>query len=224
MPGELMAAEMAEQPQVLERLLGRRRRLVDEMRAGLPDQLHGVALAARGSSDNAAIVGRYMLELATRRPVSLVAPSLLSLYGADISYRGQVAVAISQSGETPEIVSVLDRMQRSGARGVAITNRPDSPLAAVADLVVDLGAGEERAVPATKTFTAQLAAFGMLAEALGDPPWTGADWEGVPAAVEEVLADPQPAREAAFAIGDAEGIICVGRGSSSGSPWRPPSS
>jgi glucosamine--fructose-6-phosphate aminotransferase (isomerizing) len=144
--------------------------------------------------------------------VALAAPSLHTLYGVETDYSGYVAIAVSQSGHTPEIVDVLGRMRAAGACALAVTNGEDSPLAAQADAAVVLGAGDERAVPATKTFTAQVAAFALAAEAIGPVPWAPGDWAVLPAAVEEILADEVPARSAAAAIGDARGLVAVARG------------
>lgn len=210
--GRVMAAEMREQPDVLRRLLQRRESLLAALAPELPATPRGVALVARGTSDNAAIYGRYAIEYSAGLPVCQIAPSLVAIYRTEVDYSGFVAVAASQSGETPEIVTVLERLQDLGALGVAITNHPDSHLAATAHLVVDLAAGEEQAVPATKTFTAQLAAFGILAEALGSPPWSPANWELIPGAVQEVLSDDDSGREVGDSIGEAAGIITVGRG------------
>lgn len=212
MAGELMSAEMEEQPAVLRRLIDRRGRIIDTLAADLPQAPRGVTLAARGSSDNAAIYGRYLIEYAAGLPVSLTAPSLATIYRTSVDYRDFIAVAASQSGETLEIAMVLERMQEQSALGIGITNHADSRLARVANVLVELHAGEEKAIPATKTFTAQLAAFGFLAEALGTPSWSPAAWEAVPQVMEAVLADPEPAEKVAEAIGDAPGIICVGRG------------
>ncbi|QBI21943.1 SIS domain-containing protein [Egibacter rhizosphaerae] len=207
-----MHAEMAEQPDVLAQLADRRADRAAAIAAARPEPLHGIVLVARGSSDQAAIYGRYALEAAVGRPVALAAPSLHTLYGSEADYRGYLAVATSQSGRTPEIVSVLGAMREAGATTVAITNAGEAPLADEADVLIDLRAGEERAVPATKTFTAQVAAFALVAEALGTVPWTGRDWERLPAAVASVLADDLPAREAAEGLVDAAGIVSVGRG------------
>jgi glucosamine--fructose-6-phosphate aminotransferase (isomerizing) len=207
-----MAAEMAEQPEVLARLIARRAEILPRLREAALSRPAGVVLVARGSSDHAAVFGRYVLEAACGRPVALAAPSLQTLYGVRVDYRGYLAVAVSQSGRTPEIVAVLRAAREAGARTVAITNDAESPLARVAEAVVDLGAGEERAVPATKTFTAQVAAFAILAEALGRVPWSEEEWDRLPALVEEVLSDPEPGRAVASAIGDAPGLITVGRG------------
>ena len=207
-----MAAEMAEQPAVLSGLLDRREEIRARVRALVSTAPVGVILIARGSSDNAAVYGRYLLEPAVRRPVALAAPSLSTLYGARVDCRGWLAIALSQSGRTPEIVDVFARMRAAGARGIAITNDGGSPLAAEADAVVELGAGEEKAVPATKTFLAQLAAFALVAEALGPVGWSDHALSALPDQVRVVLADPEAANVATAAIGDADGLVAVARG------------
>jgi glutamine---fructose-6-phosphate transaminase (isomerizing) len=210
--GALMLSEMQDQPRVLSGLAGRRGELVERARAALPERALGIVLIARGSSDHAAVYGRYVLERASGRPVALAAPSLHTLYEIEADYSGYVAVAVSQSGRTPEITTVLERLVAAGATPIAITNDRDSPLAGAAAATIDLGAGEERAVPATKTLTAEIAAFAVLAEAFGAVPWSGADWAALPGAVEDVLGDADPPRAAAAAIGDADGLIAVARG------------
>lgn len=212
MAGALMAAEMAEQPAVLAGLAERREELVARVRSVLPGGPVRVVIVARGSSDHAAVYGRYVLEHASRAPVALAAPSLHTLYGVQTDYSGYVAIAVSQSGHTPEIVDVLGRMRAAGACTLAVTNGGDSPLAGEADAAVVLGAGDERAVPATKTFTAQVAAFALVAEAIGPVPWAPGDWLALPGAVEEILADETPAQSVAAAIGDARGLVAVARG------------
>ena len=192
-----MAADMAAQPAVLAELAERRAELLEALRGPRPA---GIVIVARGSSDYAAVFGRYLVEAATGMPVALAAPSLITLYGIEPRLDGWLAVAISQSGRTPEIATVLERYARAGARTVAVTNDPESPLAGAAAVDVWLGAGPEQAVPATKTLTAQLAAAALVAEALGRVPWGDGDWERLPAAVEEVLAEPHSAERAAEAL------------------------
>jgi glucosamine--fructose-6-phosphate aminotransferase (isomerizing) len=209
MNGARMRADMAAQPAVLGRLAARRVEIVASLAGPEPT---GLVIVARGSSDYAAIFARYLLEVVTGRPVALAAPSLVTLYDARPRLEGWLALGISQSGRTPEITTVLERYGAAGARTVAITNDPDSPLAGAAEIGIDLGAGEEGAVPATKTFTAQLAAVALVAEALGPVPWSDGDWRRLPPAVEELLGDPAPAERAAEALGAAEELVCVGRG------------
>lgn len=194
MTGARMQADMAAQPAVLAALAARR----PEVRADLAgDRPAGIVIVARGSSDYAAIFGRYLLEAATGLPVALAAPSLQTLYGVEPRVGGWLAIGISQSGQTPEIVTMLERFGAAGARTVAVTNDVASPLADVAAVCVGLDAGVEGAVPATKTFTAQLAAMALIAEALGSVPFGDADWARLPGIVEEVLADGEPAERAA---------------------------
>lgn len=211
-PGDRMAAEMAEQPAVLQRLAARRDELAQRLRAVTARTPVGIVLVARGSSDHAAVYGRYLLELVTGRPVALAAPSLVTRYGVQGDRAGWLAVGVSQSGRTPEIVTVLERLGAAGAATVAITNDEDAPLAAAADATIATAAGTEHAVPATKTFTAQVAAFALLAEALGPVPWTPDAWTALPATVATVLADPPPARRAAERIAGAPAMAVVARG------------
>ena len=211
-PGGVMASEMAEQPEVLRALAERRGEIATRLAHVASAPPAGIVLIARGSSDNAAVYGRYALQLATGLPVSLAAPSLHTLYDAPLRAAGWLAIAVSQSGRTPEITAVLRRFMQAGATGVAVTNEVDSPLFEAADVGVALGAGAERAVPATKTFTAQVAAIAAIAEALGPVPWSDADWGALPAAVAQVLADPEPAAAAARTVGEADGMFAVGRG------------
>src|SRR5919108_5349424 len=157
-----MAADMAPQPEVLRGLASRRAEIVSALAGPEPA---GIVVVARGSSDYAAIFARYLLEAVGGRPVALAAPSLVTLYRGEPRLAGWLALGISQSGRTPEIATVLERYRAAGARTVAVTNDPDSPLARSADAAVGLGAGEEGAVPATKTFTAELVAVARVAEA-----------------------------------------------------------
>ena len=163
--GSLMAAELAEQPHVLSRLVDRHAADLDRVRAVLPAWLAGTVLLARGSSDNVAVYGRYLIELASRRPAGLAAPSVHTRYQADVDYSGYLAVVLSQSGVTPEIVETAERMRGSGATVVGITNESGSPLTQVCDLTLLTEAGPELAVPATKTVTAQMLAVAAIAAA-----------------------------------------------------------
>jgi glucosamine--fructose-6-phosphate aminotransferase (isomerizing) len=207
-----MAAEMAEQPSVLERLAARRSTVRASVSALLPGHLCGTVLLARGSSDTAALYGRYLLEMASGRPVALASPSLHTLYRIPADHRGFLAVGISQSGRTPEVVSVLERMRATGARTVAIVNEMPSPLGDVADVVIDLSAGDEIAVPATKTFTATLLALALVAGAMGSMPWSDDDLCAVPAHVSRVLDDDVRAGVVARSLDGADRVLTVARG------------
>lgn len=220
--GSLMAAEIAEQPQVLGRLVGTHAADRDRVRAVLPGRLlpgrlAGTVLLARGSSDNVAVYGRYLIELASRRPAGLAAPSVHTRYEADVDYSGYLAVALSQSGATPEVVETAARMRRAGAVVIGVTNEPGSPLTGVCDLALLTGAGQELAVPATKTVTAQMLAIAAIAAAYDPALVAIADLEALPDAVSALLADsappgPGPAAALAARWSDARRLVVTGRG------------
>jgi glucosamine--fructose-6-phosphate aminotransferase (isomerizing) len=207
-----MAREMAEQPDRLRVLVGRRDDLAERVRAAAPSPIRGITIVARGSSDHAAVYGRYLLEAATGRPISLAAPSLHTLYGIEVDYSGQLVIAVSQSGATPEIVRTLRALQDAGGRGLAITNDPRSELANSAAEVIDLEMGEERAVPATKTVTAEFIAFALIAAALGRVPFTRGELDAVPDWTEAMLDDPEPTVAAAKSLVGTSPLIVVARG------------
>ncbi|MFZ0388587.1 MAG: SIS domain-containing protein [Solirubrobacteraceae bacterium] len=212
MNGERMAQEMAEQPERLRALLARAEEISDQIRDCLPSPLHGTTIVARGSSDHAATYGRYLIETANGRPVSMAAPSLHTLYGVPTRYEGQLVVAVSQSGQTPEIVTTLRELCDGEGRGLAITNDPSSDLASAAEAVISLGVGDERAVPATKTVTAQMAAFAILARALGEVPFSSDELFAVPDWIQEVLDDAGPVALAAEALAGCSRLVVVARG------------
>jgi glucosamine--fructose-6-phosphate aminotransferase (isomerizing) len=208
-----MEAEMAEQPAALAALIGRRGELAPRLRLCFGADLAGTVIVARGSSDHAATCGRYLLEVATQRPVASASPSVHLLYGAEVDFSGYTVIAVSQSGRTPEIAGVLERARASGGRTIAITNDAGSPLAAVADAVVCLGVGEEKAVPATKTVTAELVAFALIAQAIGDVGISDRHFEALADQVEEVVADAEPCRELARWVSAADHrLATVARG------------
>jgi len=210
--GQSMAAEMAEQPAVLELMVQRRAEITALVSAILPEHLCGTVLLARGSSDTAALYGRYLFEMASGRPVALASPSLHTLYRTSADHRGYLAVGISQSGRTPEVVSVLERMRATGARTVAIVNATASPLGDVADVIIDLSAGGELAVPATKTFTATLVALALVAAAMGPVPWSDGDLIALPDHVRQVLDDRYRADLVARRLDGADRVLTVARG------------
>jgi glutamine---fructose-6-phosphate transaminase (isomerizing) len=213
MNGALMLAEMAEQPRVLRRLVARRAEFDALVHEVVPEGLRGIVLVARGSSDNAAVLGRYLLEVATGCPVVLAAPSLQTRYGVQPRVEGFLAVGISQSGATPEIVSSLAAYGAGGATTLAVTNVDGSALADAADATLLLGAGAEEAVPATKTFTAQAATFCLLAEALAPSSlWPDHGWATTLDAIEEVLSSPETVADLADRLATAERVVSVGRG------------
>jgi glutamine---fructose-6-phosphate transaminase (isomerizing) len=162
LPGQLMATEIAEQPHVLAGVLAASEEIVDagaRIAAGGP---RFILIAARGTSDHAALYAKYLAEVHMQLPAGLVSPSALTVYGAAPDMRDVLFVAVSQSGRSPDLVDSLTMARERGALSVAVTNAPDSPLARAAEVAVDVRAGVERAVAATKTYTAELLALHLL--------------------------------------------------------------
>jgi glucosamine--fructose-6-phosphate aminotransferase (isomerizing) len=163
-----MLEEIREQPATLERTLAEARSAVAALRRRLeqtPPRL--VVLVARGTSDNAAVFGRYLIPISTGLHVSLAAPSTLTLYGSELDYRDTLVVGISQSGESTDTNFVLERARHHGAITVGITNEASSSTARLAEHVFLVHAGREKSVAATKTYTGQLLMLYLLAHALG---------------------------------------------------------
>lgn len=163
-----MMAEIREQPSALERSLVSGLRRVEAFRKAMGGRRPKlIVLVARGTSDNAALFGRYLLEITTGIPVSLAAPSILTLYGAKLDYRNALVVALSQSGESTDTNLVLERARDGGAATLGITNERSSSLAQLAEHVFLVRAGKEKSVAATKTYTGQMLMLYLLAYALG---------------------------------------------------------
>jgi glucosamine--fructose-6-phosphate aminotransferase (isomerizing) len=160
-----MLEEIREQPAALDRTLRMGLKAAAQLARRKRPKL--IILAARGTSDNAAQFGRYLLEITTGIPVSLAAPSLYTLYNAKIDLKDALIVAISQSGESTDTNLVLERGREQGAMTVGITNEPSSSLAKLAEDVFFVRAKRERSVAATKTYTGQLMSLYLLAHALG---------------------------------------------------------
>ena len=206
-----MESEIRSQPDMLARLAEGAAPLVAELGRVIARRRPRFAvLAARGSSDHAAIFGKYLLETRVGLVASLAAPSVYSVYGRSPDVRDALAIGISQSGQSPDIVSALDGARRAGALALAVTNDEGSPLARVADLVLPLRVGPERSIAATKTFTAELLALWLLVDAItgadtGALRRLGEDVEQALAAAERTLAG--------LSLGDAASpIVVVGRG------------
>jgi len=217
-------AEIAEQPQVAARLLDAGWAAVREVAAEVSaTPIRHVVIAARGTSDHAAIYAQYVLGARNRLPVALAAPSLISMYGVAPRFDGALVVGISQSGESPDVVGVIEAARSQGCPTIAITNLPDSPLARAAEHVLELRAGDEHAVGATKTYTAELLTVAMLSVALGD---RDGDSQGsatpdraavaalhdVPGALERALESRGSAELAAADLAGTRQAIVVGRG------------
>jgi glutamine---fructose-6-phosphate transaminase (isomerizing) len=208
----LLSVEIAAQPAVLARLRAsegaRLTRLGARLAALRP---RGLLIAARGSSDHAAVYAQYLFGLRARLPVALAAPSLFTVYDAAPRLDGWIVIAISQSGASPDVVSVVAEARRQGVPSVALTDNAASDLARVADEVVPLCVDGERSVAATATFTASLFALAHLVAG-----WCGVDESSALAAVperaERALASRGPAAALTRELVSADLAYVIGRG------------
>src|SRR5882762_4076067 len=162
-----MLQEIAEQPAALARTIAAERKKIIALGTLLAKRdIDLIVLVARGSSDNAALFGRYLLEITTGIPVSLSAPSVHTLYQAKLNLKHALVVGVSQSGEGEDINQVLENARAGGAFTVGITNEPNSSMVDLVDETLLMHGGRERSVAATKTFTGQMLLFYMLAAEL----------------------------------------------------------
>lgn len=161
-----MMDEILEQPEALERTLRAERKHAEEFSRFARGKFRLILLVARGTSDNAAVFARYLLELTTGTPVALAAPSLHTLYHAKLDLRDALVIGISQSGAGTDINMVLESARRQGAFTVGITNEAKSAMAHVVEEVFLVRAGRQKSVAATKTYTGQLMVIYLLAFAL----------------------------------------------------------
>lgn len=180
--------EIRQQPAVMERQLresaGEAAAAAALIRERRPA---GLVIAARGSSDHAAIYAKYLFETRNRLPVLLAAPSVFGIYRRPPRLDGFAVLGISQSGASPDVAGVLEEARAQGAPAVAITSRPRSRLGRSADRVIGLRAGRELSVPASKTYTASLLAVAMLSQALDPEPEFGRALAALPEALERTL-------------------------------------
>ena len=214
----LMLEEIAEQPAVLERTIaneaGKYRQLGNFLRSR---GIELIVIAARGSSDNASLFGRYLLEVTTGIPVSLAAPSIHTLYHARLNLKRSLVIGVSQSGEGSDINIVLENAKAAGAFTLAITNETASTMAAIADETVLTHAGKERSVAATKTYTGQMLHFYLLANELGD---TRLEADKIPAYTSKALDLKPQIEKLVQRYVFMENCVVVGRGMNYGNSYE----
>jgi glucosamine--fructose-6-phosphate aminotransferase (isomerizing) len=206
--------EIREQPAAVERLLRAAAQPAAELASEVRERRIPYALiAARGSSDHAAVYAQYALAVQARLPVALATPSVISRYGGTPRMEQALVLGISQSGRSPDVVGVVSAARDQGALTAAITNDPDSPLADAADHLLPLSAGPELAVAATKTYTTELAAIALLAASLAaDDGQAGAQLASVPEVMARALTAEPDAERLALAHRSMEECVVLGRG------------
>lgn len=204
--------EIREQPEVAARLLTEAGPEVETLCQAIKlAQPSHVVIAARGTSDHAAIYAQYALGVLASLSVGLATPSVQSLYGATPDYSRALVIGISQSGASPDVVGVIHAARSQGALTLAITNTPGSDMALAAEHHIALRAGPEHAVAATKTYTATLLVVAMLSAGLGDSD-AAADLALLPEALARVLDLDDEAARIAADMAHLDRCIILGRG------------
>lgn len=209
----VLEQEIYQQPAALAQMLtsadGAVRDAAARIRAFAPDV---VLLAARGSSDNAARYAQYLLGAFNGKVVALATPSLFTLYQRPPRLSRTLSIGISQSGQSPDVVAVIEETRRQGGLTLAITNDPLSPLAETASSVIPLGVGNERSVAATKTYTGSLLALAMLSTAIEGDLNRAVALSGVPQAVEAALTQQRALATVVRSFAEYTRFLLVGRG------------
>ncbi len=212
MAGNILEQEILEQPSVLKNLLVRESNHVAHVAQEIRGTFDYVIIAARGTSDNAARYAQYLLGAHNQIPVALATPSLFTLYGKPPLMKSALVMGISQSGQSPDIVSVVEEGKRQGRPTVAITNDPRSPLGSVASHVIQLHTGREKSVAATKTYTASLCALALLSAHLNSNDEALAQLNHLPERMEEVIEETSAHLSRVERYRFIEHLSVIGRG------------
>lgn len=208
-----LRSEIFEQPEVLARLMDVQMKDVERTARSLKKRkIDFIFLAARGTSDNAGLYAKYLWGAYNQLPIALAAPSLFSVYKKPPCLTNALVVGISQSGKSPDILSVIDEANRQGTPTLAITNDPRSHLAKTSEFMINTSAGPEKAVAATKTYTTQLLAVAMLSIALKGDKKRLSELQGLPEMVENALKLDPAVEQAAKRYRNMEKCVILGRG------------
>ncbi len=210
--GALMAAEIAEQPEALARLLvpeslDRVHEIVGTIRERSP---RFVLLAARGTSDHAALYAKYLVEVSLGLPAGLASPSTMTAYGARPNLSDVLLLTVSQSGGSPDLVETVRTARAGGATTLAVTNNPDSAIAAASELHLDVLAGPERAVAATKSYSSQLLALWLLIDGYRGGDMSAA--QGIPEAAQSLVGRGEEVASLAARYRFTDRLVTTGRG------------
>lgn len=165
---EILINEINEQPHIIQNLIDSEYGVIKGISEKIKGKFNYALIAARGTSDNAARYAQYIFGAFNEIPVALATPSLYTVYNKPPKLTDALVIGISQSGQSPDIVAVIENARKQGQTTLVMTNQPDSPLGNTADFVIPLHCGEEKAVAATKTYTASLTTLAMLSVAMSN--------------------------------------------------------
>jgi glucosamine--fructose-6-phosphate aminotransferase (isomerizing) len=206
-------SEITEQPERIKSLLSLQKKTVEQIAAAIQKRdIQYVFLAARGTSDNAGRYANYLLGALNGLPLALATPSLFTYYKQPPKLKNALVIGISQSGQSPDIVSVLDEGKKQNCLTLAITNEAKSPLAKAADFLLDIQAGREKAVAATKTYTTELMSIAMLSTALSGNKARWAKLAKVPGWMKTVLKHDALISQSAERYRYMDQTVVLGRG------------
>src|SRR5512145_357399 len=206
-------SEITEQPERIKSLLFSQRKTIERIAVEIQKRdIQYVFLAARGTSDNAGRYANYLLGAMNGLPLALATPSLFTYYKKPPTFKNALVIGISQSGQSPDIVSVLAEGKRQGCLTLALTNEPGSPLAQASDLVLELRAGAEKAIAATKTYTAELMSVAMLSSALNENKQAWTELAKVPAWMKQALKHSDAIAESSQRYRYVDQTVVLGRG------------
>lgn len=209
----VMHDEIFEQPAALRRVVTQSDAAINALvKAVKGRDVRYVVLAARGTSDNAATYAKYLLQITCGVPVALAAPSVHTLWNAQVNYQNALVIGVSQSGAGEDINEVVAYARQNGALTAAITNTMDSPLSQIAEYILPCLAGEEKAVAATKTYTTTLALFALLAARWSDNAEMLSHLERIHEKAEQALVVEKCARTFAQTLIHAERVLTIARG------------
>lgn len=184
-------------------------RVADAIRANTP---RFVMMVARGSSDNAARYGQYVFGAFNQLPIALATPSLFTIYNQPPNLKDALVISVSQSGQSPDIIAVIDSAHKQGAMTISITNSPSSPLANLSDFCIDLNAAPERSIAASKSYTNSLLALALLSAHLGRDHNRIEDIAKVPALANKVLPSTEEIFRLAREDRNTQACVVIGRG------------
>jgi glutamine---fructose-6-phosphate transaminase (isomerizing) len=208
-----LKSEIFEQPGRLSQLLLSQRETAEEIAGAIRQRnIRYVFLAARGTSDNAGRYANYLWGAQNQLPLALATPSLFTYYNQPPNLDGALVVGVSQSGQSPDIISVLEEGRRQGCLTLSITNAPDSPLGAASDLILDIQAGQEKSIAATKSYTSELMAIAMLSAALAEDKTQWRELGKVSTWVKKVLKQDAPIARMAERYRYMRQCVVLGRG------------
>jgi glucosamine--fructose-6-phosphate aminotransferase (isomerizing) len=206
-------SEITEQPERIQTLLATQKKTVEQIAAAIQKRdIQYVFLAARGTSDNAGRYANYLLGAVNGLPLALATPSLFTYYKQPPKLKNALVIGISQSGQSPDIVSVLEEGKKQNCLTLAITNEPKSPLAQASDFILDLKSGPEKAVAATKTYTSELMAVAMISAALSKNKKAWGELEKVSDWMKQVLKQNDFISQAAQRYRYINQTVVLGRG------------